>query len=199
MKQENHRAFTTDVPTFRDELSYGWTIAVACLWTAIAVSVGALIGWAFAPHAGGGVFLHAAGLAIGGLAASGVVLTLIRQRMARARRKRDSTLHSWKEVQQLFLDNMPQGVFWKDRDCVYLGCNQMFAEMAGFAKPAELVGLTDYDLPWPADQTEFFRKVDRQVMDRDAPQLNVIEPLTDSDGSPHWHQGEQGPAARSGW
>ena len=97
-------------------------------------------------------------------------------------------LHYWKEVQQLFLDNMPQGVFWKDRDLVYLGCNRLFAKMAGFDSPEEIVGKSDYDLPWPEEETEFFRKVDREVIASDEPMLNIIEPLKDAEGERHWHQ-----------
>ena len=33
----------------------------------------------------------------------------------------------------LIMNNIPQAVFWKDRDLVYLGCNQAFADDAGFS------------------------------------------------------------------
>jgi PAS domain-containing protein len=33
------------------------------------------------------------------------------------------------------MDNIPQAVFWKDRNLTYLGCNRAFAEDAGLASP----------------------------------------------------------------
>jgi PAS domain-containing protein len=52
------------------------------------------------------------------------------------------------ELLQKVLDTIPQSVFWKDRDSVYLGCNHLFAELAGLKSSTEIVGLTDFDLPW---------------------------------------------------
>ena len=39
------------------------------------------------------------------------------------------------ELLPLIMNNIPQAVFWKDRDLVYLGCNQAFADDAGFSFP----------------------------------------------------------------
>ena len=38
------------------------------------------------------------------------------------------------EIQQMFqlvMDSIPQFIFWKDTESVYLGCNQNFAQAAG--------------------------------------------------------------------
>jgi PAS domain-containing protein len=48
----------------------------------------------------------------------------------------------------LIMNNIPQAVFWKDKDLVYLGCNRAFAEDAGFSSPEEIIGKTDFDMPW---------------------------------------------------
>jgi PAS domain-containing protein len=48
----------------------------------------------------------------------------------------------------LIMDNIPQAVFWKDQNLVYLGCNRAFAEDTGFASPEEVIGKTDFDMPW---------------------------------------------------
>jgi PAS domain S-box-containing protein len=94
-------------------------------------------------------------------------------------RKQDAIeLQTSREMLHLVLDNIPQAVFWKDRQSVYLGCNQIFANDAGYDDPADIVGLTDYDLPWTREEAQFFREIDRQVMKNNQPQYNLEEPQT---------------------
>ena len=45
-------------------------------------------------------------------------------------------LHEVRSQLQSVLDHLPVRVFWKDRDSVYLGCNQIFAEDAGLTSPS---------------------------------------------------------------
>lgn len=87
---------------------------------------------------------------------------------------------------QLIMDNIPQRVFWKDRNCVYLGCNRSFAEGVGLASPADVRGLTDHDLFMGGGDAEQFRAVDRRVMEDDAPLLNHIESARQRDGGLTW-------------
>ena len=51
------------------------------------------------------------------------------------------------QLLQLVLDTIPQKVFWKDLNLVYLGCNRLFAKDAGLSSPEEIAGRTDFDLP----------------------------------------------------
>jgi two-component system, cell cycle sensor histidine kinase and response regulator CckA len=84
------------------------------------------------------------------------------------------------------IDSVPQSVFWKDRDCVYLGCNTLFAQAAGIGLPSGLVGKTDFDLPWLAEETEAYRSDDRDVMENNRPKYHIIEQLQQADGSRLW-------------
>jgi PAS domain S-box-containing protein len=86
----------------------------------------------------------------------------------------------------LVLDNIPQAVFWKDRNSVYLGCNRTFAEKHGKLSPAEVVGLTDYELVPVREEAEWFRLVDRRVMESGVPETQIVEPLHHPDGSLDW-------------
>lgn len=81
---------------------------------------------------------------------------------------------------RLLLDTIPTRVFWKDRDSVYLGCNRLFALDAGCASPDEIVGKTDYDMPWK-EQADIYQTDDRAVMSTGEPRLDE-EPLTLADG-----------------
>src|SRR5512147_2354513 len=89
------------------------------------------------------------------------------------------------ELLPLIMNNIPQAVFWKDQNLVYLGCNKAFAEDAGFPSPAEVIGKTDFDMPWK-DQAELYRADDRNVLDCGEPKLNYEEPQTTLTGSTTW-------------
>lgn len=84
------------------------------------------------------------------------------------------------------MDTIPAAIFWKDRAGVYLGCNRAFAEIAGFSHADQIIGKTDYDMPWTSEETEFYHLCDRKVMDENRPQFNIIEPLTKKDGDVAW-------------
>jgi two-component system sensor histidine kinase/response regulator len=79
------------------------------------------------------------------------------------------------------LDAVPVRIFWKDRQCRYLGCNPIFARDAGKTNPNEVVGKLDDDMGW-ADQADLYRADDHQVMASGVPRLNFEEPQTTPDG-----------------
>ncbi len=87
---------------------------------------------------------------------------------------------------QLVLDSNPQGIFWKDKDSNFLGCNMVIAKLAGLKRPEDIVGKNDYDMPWSKEESDFFRMVDRRVMESGIPELNIEEFITNSDGETDW-------------
>ncbi|MBX2866136.1 MAG: PAS domain S-box protein [Leptolyngbyaceae cyanobacterium MAG.088] len=84
------------------------------------------------------------------------------------------------------LDTFPLAVFWKDRDCRYIGANQNFIQDAGFEKTEEIAGLTDFDMPWSATEAEAFRADDQEVMASDIPKLDIIQTQINADGTQAW-------------
>ncbi len=90
------------------------------------------------------------------------------------------------QLMQLAIDSIPQTIFWKDRNLVYQGCNQAFAQQAGVASPADIVGKTDYDLAWKHSEAEFFRDADRRVIESETPEYQIIEPLKNAAGKETW-------------
>lgn len=91
-------------------------------------------------------------------------------------------LRESRQMLLLVLDNIPQHVFWKDRDSTYLGCNANFAAAAGVGSPSAIVGLTDLDLPWKETGAEEYRKDDREVMETGRPKLRFAETQLMADG-----------------
>jgi PAS domain S-box-containing protein len=61
------------------------------------------------------------------------------------------------------LDSIPDRVFFKDVQGVYLGCNPEFSRFVGRPRE-EILGLTDYDL-FPKDKADFYRETDRIMME----------------------------------
>jgi len=59
---------------------------------------------------------------------------------------------------------MPGHVYWKDKDGSFLGCNLQQAKDAGFKSPDDMVGKTDYDMPWSI-QADYLREIDIKVME----------------------------------
>ncbi|MDZ7594985.1 MAG: EAL domain-containing protein [Thiobacillus sp.] len=68
------------------------------------------------------------------------------------------------------LDALPDPVWLKDADGVFLNCNPMFERLFGASK-AEIVGKTDYDFV-EREQADFFREHDRKAMAAGKPSIN---------------------------
>ncbi|GJH38983.1 EAL domain-containing protein [Paraburkholderia hospita] len=101
------------------------------------------------------------------------------------------------QMLETVIDNIPQRIFWKDKELRYLGCNMAFARDAGLAYPEQVIGKRDEDMPWRAFADEL-RGQDTEVMASGVPKMNyetdiLIDgvhrttvtsklPFTDSDG-----------------
>jgi PAS domain S-box-containing protein len=119
-------------------------------------------------------------------------LTLLRRRMAKLeeaesnRKITEEALRPGGNMLAQVVALIPQAVFWKDRNSVYLGCNEVFARAAGLVTPEEVVGKTDLDLPWPPAEAEAYRADDREVMERNRSKRHILEPLQQADGERLW-------------
>ncbi|TWH43852.1 PAS domain S-box-containing protein [Dulcicalothrix desertica PCC 7102] len=98
----------------------------------------------------------------------------------------EEELQRSKEFLQLIINVMPQFIAWKDRNSVYLGCNQKLATIAGVENPEQIIGKTDYDLAWKKEEAEFFRICDQRVMDSNQAELHIVEPQQQADGKQAW-------------
>lgn len=71
---------------------------------------------------------------------------------------------------RILLDTIPDLVWLKDPDGVYICCNKGFERFFG-ARECEIVGRTDYDFV-DKDLADFFRRNDVKAMDLDRPSMN---------------------------
>ncbi len=114
---------------------------------------------------------HKAQGEIGGLIIFSEVIT--------ERKQAAEALRESQTVLQLVLDSIPHGVFWKDRNSVYLGANRVSRHAMGLETPQSVVGLTDFDIPsFRREQAEFFVYHDREVMQSGQPKFGIVEAMT---------------------
>ncbi len=92
------------------------------------------------------------------------------------------------EFLQLVLDNIPQYIFWKDRNSTYMGCNRKWAQMAGIGDPNQVIGLTEADLPWTPEQQDWYLKCDRHVMETNTPMLQIKQSQMQANGQLTWRE-----------
>ncbi len=90
-----------------------------------------------------------------------------------------------RRILRLVLDTIPVGVFWKDRDGLYLGCNTMFAEEANLSLPEEIIGKTDRELSW-ANHIDMFDNTSDKVIETGSPLLGYEEHIDLTNGTRQW-------------
>lgn len=90
-------------------------------------------------------------------------------------------------ILELVLNTIPQGVFWKNRDSVYTGCNQVVCRTLGLNGPQDLIGKSDDQFPTlTREQAASYIRADREVIESGRPQPPIVEPLNRYDGETIW-------------
>ncbi len=94
----------------------------------------------------------------------------------------EADLRQSRQLLQQILNTIPILMFWKDRDSVYQGCNQIALAACGLTSIPEIVGKTDYDMPWTKAEADGYRRCDHRVMATGQAELNIIETQRQADG-----------------
>jgi len=76
--------------------------------------------------------------------------------------KAEKALHLSESKHRELIKNIPQKIFYKDKDSRYILCNESYASDLGMT-PEELVGKTDYDL-YPKELARKYREDDKSVL-----------------------------------
>ncbi|STX27543.1 sensory box sensor histidine kinase/response regulator [Legionella beliardensis] len=84
------------------------------------------------------------------------------------RKRFQDNLKEAQEYYESILALMPGHVYWLDRDNVFLGCNDLQAKSARLASRKEIVGKTNYDMPWK-DQADELNRLNNLVMESGVP------------------------------
>ena len=104
------------------------------------------------------------------------------------RKQADEAIRSSQAMLQTVLDSIPSAVFWKDRNLNYLGANRTFLKAVGWKTAEDIVGKSDYDLPWEKAQADSFRKYDLKIIESGSPENDIIESFRQADGTLAWAQ-----------
>lgn len=86
---------------------------------------------------------------------------------------------------QIVLDTIPMPIFWKDLDSKHLGGNRLYLDDAGKQHISELVGKSDYDLPWK-EYADKYRKDDHEIMSSGVSKINLEEYHVNAEGVLSW-------------
>jgi len=95
-------------------------------------------------------------------------------------------LQKSKDVLQKIIDALPQSVFWKDRNSVFLGCNRRFLKLVGLDNLGDVIGKTDHDLWKNKDDADYYVSVDKKVMDNNLPELDALQTRIQPNGQFSW-------------
>ena len=73
-----------------------------------------------------------------------------------------STITTYENLLNI-LAKAPGHIYWKDTKGIYQGSNNAQAIFLGYKTGKDLIGKTDFDLPWK-EQANHLREIDSQVM-----------------------------------
>ena len=102
------------------------------------------------------------------------------QKEIKHRKKAEEALQKSEAQMRTLIDTIPDLIWLKDQEGIYLACNPNFEDFFG-AKEIDIVGKTDYDFV-DKDLADFFRKKDRAAMAENRPSVNEEEVTYASDG-----------------
>jgi signal transduction histidine kinase len=93
---------------------------------------------------------------------------------------------------------MPNNVYWLDRNCITLGCNDNVLRLVGLEKLEDFIGITYEKMGkiahWTEGQANSFKKDDTHVMETGEALCNVEEPpIYAADGKPIYYMSSRFP------
>jgi PAS domain S-box-containing protein len=62
------------------------------------------------------------------------------------------------------ITQVPNCIFWKDKNSVFLGANEHFAYIAGLCSVIDVKGKTDYTMPWGKTHADLYRMRDKEII-----------------------------------
>jgi len=97
-------------------------------------------------------------------------------------KKSKSDLSNQFNLLNTIIDSVPIRIFWKDKDGIYLGANQLFLDDAGLNKASDIIGKSDFEMTW-RESAQQFMEDDAGVVNSGVPRLNYEELQPKEDGS----------------
>ena len=89
------------------------------------------------------------------------------------------------DMLQIIINSIPQHIFWKNTESVFMGCNNNFAKIVGLTHPDEIIGKTDFDLT-NREKAQYFIDIDKKVMKTSKAIYGMHELHKKSNGEEVW-------------
>jgi len=101
------------------------------------------------------------------------------------RKKAEEALRYERDLLQIFMDNIPEMVYFKDTASRFVRINRVQATLLGLSDPQESVGKTDLDFQSP-DLARQFLEEEQQIIETGQPIINRVEFNPTLKGKPRW-------------
>ena len=98
-----------------------------------------------------------------------------------------SSFQKSREMLDLVIDNIPQFIYWKNKEMVYVGCNKNYALINSLNDPNFVVGKTDNELPWSRLNFNRIHERERILMQNNQSE-SIIESWILPDGNEVWYE-----------
>lgn len=110
-----------------------------------------------------------------------------------------SQLKETRNMLQMVMDNLPQQIYWKNRQHRFLGCNKLFVEQFGLENPEDVLGKTDDEAELKLCDAirALFKQREMEVMRHGIPQYHSLENV-EADGEERWLDLSHVPLFRDG-
>lgn len=100
-------------------------------------------------------------------------------------REREEALAREQELLQSLMDNIPDCIYFKDKESRFIRVNSALSKVKGLSDPDEAVGKSDFDFH-EESQARVFYEDDQQVINTGTPVIGKVEKILRPDGSYRW-------------
>ena len=101
-------------------------------------------------------------------------------------KKYEEALKSSYDMLEVVMDNIPDNIFWKDRNLVYLGCNENYVKLIGADNIENVIGSSDVELITDMEKVEYLQERELNIMNSDEAEYHIIEKWNQEDGTKLW-------------
>ncbi len=101
------------------------------------------------------------------------------------RKRTEDALESEQHFFHVLMDNLPDSIYFKDRESRFIRVNKGLVEKFGLQSVDDVLGKTDADI-FSAEHAQAARNDELEIMNKDQPVLGKIERETWSDGPDTW-------------
>ncbi len=104
------------------------------------------------------------------------------------RKKAEVIIKQSKQMIENIINQVPQFIFWKDINSVYLGCNRQYAKLYNLDSVDEVVGKTDFDIQEDESIAKKFINSDQFIINTGGMILHQVREVIDKQNKSKWFE-----------